>query len=62
MAAATNISRAAAAPTRILGEGYYNPLFQFQGTPLGRPPKDWARAYVIHVPTGNPAADLGVRT
>lgn len=59
VARAANISQNPASPTRILGEGYYNPA-QFSGTPLGRPPKYWARAYLIHVPTQDPVADLGV--
>lgn len=59
IAAANNISQCTAAPTRILGEGFYNPM-QFRQTPLGRPPKDWARAYVIYVPSMDPAGDLGV--
>lgn len=59
LAAATNVSTDPSAPTRLLGEGFYN-AFKFQRTPLGRPPKDWARAYAVHVPTTNPVQDLGV--
>jgi hypothetical protein len=59
VAAAADISQDPGAPTRILGEGFYDPL-RFKQTPLGRPPKDWARAYVVHVPTDDPATDLGV--
>lgn len=60
MARTVNVSRDAKDPTRVVGEGYFNPL-AYKHTPLGRPPKDWARAYFIHVPSQQPAADLGVR-
>lgn len=48
-----------AAPARILGEGFYDAR-AFSVTPLGRPPRGWARAYAVFVPSSDPARDLGV--
>jgi hypothetical protein len=59
VAAATEVSSNPQAPTRILGEGYYNPAAWVQ-TPLGRPPRNWARVYAIHVASSDPVNDLGV--
>ena len=59
VAAATDVSSDPRSPTRILGEGYYNPA-AWVHTPLGRPPRNWARAYAIHVASSDPVNDLGV--
>ncbi|KAF8056134.1 hypothetical protein HT031_006485 [Scenedesmus sp. PABB004] len=66
MAAATTFSTKLEQPTPFVGEGYYDPS-QFncsygknKGTPLGKPPKDWARSYAIWIPSSDPARDLGL--
>jgi hypothetical protein len=53
------LSTSPSAPTRILGEGFYD-VKRFSNTPLGRPPKNWARVYAVFVPTSDPSRDLGV--
>jgi hypothetical protein len=53
------LSTSPAAPTRLLGEGFYD-VKRFAGTPLGRPPRNWARVYAVFVPSSNPSRDLGV--
>lgn len=40
---------------------FYDSTFYASCSPLGRPPRDWARAYALFVPTDDPARDLGVR-
>eukprot|EP00882_Tetradesmus_deserticola_P011114 GHRQ01011752.1.p1 GENE.GHRQ01011752.1~~GHRQ01011752.1.p1 ORF type:complete len:300 (+),score=88.68 GHRQ01011752.1:98-997(+) len=53
------LSAVASAPSRVLGEGFYD-ASRFSSTPLRRPPRDWARAYAVWVPTSDPVRDLGV--
>jgi hypothetical protein len=59
LARAEQLSTSPASPTRILGEGFYD-VQRFSSTPLGRPPRDWARVYAVFVPTADPVRDLGV--
>lgn len=59
LARAEQLSTAPSTPTRILGEGFYD-VRRFSSTPLGRPPKNWARVYAVFVPTADPVRDLGV--
>lgn len=59
VAAAPEVSADPGTPTRILGEGFYDRA-RFSHTPLGRPPKNWARAYAVHMGSDNPATDMGV--
>eukprot|EP00882_Tetradesmus_deserticola_P003522 GHRQ01003727.1.p1 GENE.GHRQ01003727.1~~GHRQ01003727.1.p1 ORF type:complete len:371 (+),score=112.68 GHRQ01003727.1:1-1113(+) len=40
------LSAVASAPSRVLGEGFYD-ASRFSSTPLRRPPRDWARAYAV---------------
>lgn len=58
LARAEQLSTAPSTPTRILGEGFYD-VRRFSSTPLGRPPKNWARVYAVFVPTADPVRDLG---
>lgn len=53
-------SSKASSPTRILGEGYYDPGQYKTCSPLHRPPRDWARTYAVFMPTKDPVNDLGV--
>ncbi|KAF8057288.1 hypothetical protein HT031_006096 [Scenedesmus sp. PABB004] len=60
LAALPALSTSPAAPTRVLGEGYYNPAFYSKAcSPLGRPPRDWARVHTVFIATADPVADLG---
>lgn len=51
----TALSTDPSAPTRLLGEGHYEPA-AFACSALGRPPREWARAYAVFVPAASSTA------